>query len=102
MEAGANKQILPRCAQRPTIRLLADSRTSPAPTRPLMVFDGDCSFCRRWISRWRSLTCGAIDYEPYQSAAQRLPQVPEENFHRAVHLIEPDGTITTGAHAALR
>ena len=24
-----------------------------APPKPLLIFDGDCHFCRRWIERWR-------------------------------------------------
>jgi predicted DCC family thiol-disulfide oxidoreductase YuxK len=76
-------------------------QASPEP-RPLMIYDGDCSFCRRWILRWEHLTAGAVTYEPYQRAASRFPQVPRENFMQAVHLVEPDGTITRGAEAVFR
>ena len=35
----------------------------PAPplARPLMIFDGDCEFCRAWIARWRQYTGTAVD-----------------------------------------
>jgi predicted DCC family thiol-disulfide oxidoreductase YuxK len=72
------------------------------PARPLLIFDGDCSFCRRWITRWEHLTGDAIDYEPSQTAAERFPQIPREEFGKAVFLIEPDGTITRGAAAVFR
>jgi predicted DCC family thiol-disulfide oxidoreductase YuxK len=67
--------------------------------KPLLVFDGDCGFCRLWIERWRAATGDAVDYEPYQSAAARLPQVPPAAFAQAVHLIEPDGRVRRGADA---
>ena len=60
--------------------------------RPLIIFDGDCSFCRRWIARWQHFACGKIDFEPYQSGAPRFPKIPTDNFKRAIHLIEPDGS----------
>jgi predicted DCC family thiol-disulfide oxidoreductase YuxK len=70
-----------------------------AEPKPLLVFDGDCGFCRLWIERWRAATGGAVDYEPYQSAAARFPQVPPAAFAQAVHLIEPDGRVRRGADA---
>jgi len=74
----------------------------PSIPRPLLVFDGDCSFCRRWIARWRSLTGDAIDYEPSQTAAARFEHVPREEFGKSVFLFEPDGRTTRGAHAVFR
>ncbi|HEY7090699.1 MAG TPA: lipase maturation factor family protein [Tepidisphaeraceae bacterium] len=71
-------------------------------TKPLLVFDGDCSFCRRWVGRWQGITGDRVGYEPYQQAAQRFPQIPVENFKHAAQLIEPDGRISSGARAAFR
>src|SRR5688572_15760095 len=72
------------------------------PPRPLLVFDGDCSFCRRWIARWKSLTGDAIDYEPSQTAAKRFPAVPHEEFGKSVFLFEPNGRTSRGAEAVFR
>lgn len=71
-------------------------------TRPLLIFDGDCGFCRAWIARWRQLTGPAVDYAPYQEVAGQYPQIPREAFTRAVHLVEPDGRITRAAEAVFR
>ena len=71
-------------------------------TVPLMVFDGDCSFCRLWIAYWRNLTSGTIDYAPYQETAGRFPDIPLENFKRAVQLILPDGEVLSAAQAVAR
>jgi predicted DCC family thiol-disulfide oxidoreductase YuxK len=69
---------------------------------PQLVFDGDCSFCRMWIGYWKGLTGDAIAYAPYQEVAERFPQVPRENFKRAVQLISPDGGVLSAAHAVFR
>ncbi len=61
-----------------------------APSRPLLVYDGDCGFCVRSVARLRRLTRGALDDEPSQSAAPRFAHVPPVDFARAVFLFEPD------------
>ena len=58
------------------------------PPKPLLIFDGDCHFCRRWIERWREITAGAVEYAPSQEVAERFPEIPREAirtrgpFHR--------------------
>jgi len=34
------------------------------PARPLVVFDGDCGFCRYWLARWRRVVGDRFDAEP--------------------------------------
>ena len=70
--------------------------------RPVMVFDGDCGFCRRWIARWQHATGDRIEYAAFQDDASRFPGVPREQFAQAVHLVEPDGRVTRGAEAVAR
>ena len=72
------------------------------PKKPLHVYDGDCGFCRRWVSQWQSQTGDQVIYLPYQQVAFKFPQIPESTFREAVHLIEPDGRISRGAEAVLR
>ena len=66
-------------------------RVSHPPTKPLLMWDGECAFCRLWIERWREITAGKVDYATYQEAAHRFPEIPAEQFKRAMALIEPDG-----------
>jgi predicted DCC family thiol-disulfide oxidoreductase YuxK len=75
---------------------------SPIRDRPILIYDGDCHFCRRWIARWREATGERVDYAPYQEAAPGFPQIPEVDFRASVQLIETDGRVFTGAEAALR
>ena len=69
-----------------------------------MIFDGDCSFCRYWIARWRPLTGDWVDYSPSQDPqiAERFPEIPVQSFKQAVQLVEPDGQVYGGAEAVLR
>lgn len=72
------------------------------PPKPLVVYDGDCGFCKLWIARWQEITDGRVDYAPLQEAAARFPEVPRAAFEHAVKLIEPDGQVRSGAEAVLR
>src|SRR5678815_1597696 len=72
------------------------------PECPLLIYDGDCSFCKRWIARWRHLTGDKVDYEPSQTAAERYPQIERKEFGKSVFLVEPDGTISRGAEAVFK
>jgi predicted DCC family thiol-disulfide oxidoreductase YuxK len=74
-------------------------RVAAPPDRPLLLFDGDCGFCRRWILRWKSLTGDRVDYVPSQDAAPRFPEIPPEDFRRSVQLVLPDGRVFSGAEA---
>ena len=70
--------------------------------RPLLVFDGDCGFCRTWVARWHRLARGRVDVAPSQEVAHRFPHVPTEQYDLSVVLVEPDGTTTFAAEALLR
>jgi predicted DCC family thiol-disulfide oxidoreductase YuxK len=70
--------------------------------RPCLIWDGDCGFCRRSVQQLRALTAERVEYEPYQTAHLRFPTIPIESFRRAVHLVEPDGTVSRGAEAVFR
>ncbi len=79
-------------------------RTVPPPAKPVLIFDGDCNFCRRWISRWRETTGERVEYVPFQHprAAERFPELSREQCEQAVQLIDTDGSIHSGAEAVFR
>src|SRR5437762_11254679 len=79
-----------------------DLRVSNPPPKPLMIWDGECHFCKRWIERWREITAGEVDYVTYQEASNQFPEIPVEQFKRAVAFIEPDGKIFFAAEAVYR
>ncbi len=77
-------------------------RVSNPPPKPLMIWDGDCHFCKRWIERWQQITASKVDYVTYQQAAHQFPEIPIEQFKRAVALVEPDGETFFAAEAVYR
>lgn len=77
-------------------------RVSDPPAKPLLIWDGDCDFCRLWIERWRQMTAGKVNYATYQKAADQFPEIPLDEFNRSLVLIEPDGTAFFAAEAAYR
>jgi lipase maturation factor 1 len=79
-------------------------RVATPPPKPLLVFDGDCNFCTLWVRRWEQITGGRVDYRPAQdpAIAAQFPEIPAKQFETAVQLIEPDGTIYSGAEAVFR
>ncbi|HEY2952270.1 MAG TPA: lipase maturation factor family protein [Verrucomicrobiae bacterium] len=80
------------------------TRIARPPDKPLLIFDGDCAFCRRWITRWKQTTGERVDYVPLQSAtiAAQFPELSLEQLESAVHLVEPNGRVTRGAEAVFR
>jgi predicted DCC family thiol-disulfide oxidoreductase YuxK len=77
-------------------------RVANPPRKPLMIWDGECHFCKRWIERWREITTGEVDYVTYQEAADRFPEIPVEQFQRAVAFIDPHGEGFFAAEAVYR
>jgi predicted DCC family thiol-disulfide oxidoreductase YuxK len=82
-----------------------DPDSAPEPGRlpvPLLIWDGECGFCRRSVEHLRAWLGARVAYEPYQSAHVRFSAIPKDAFRAAVHLIEPDGRATRGAEAVFR
>jgi predicted DCC family thiol-disulfide oxidoreductase YuxK len=80
------------------------TRVASPPPKPLLVFDGECGFCRRWILRWQQATGERVDYAPFQEAdlAARFPELPRTQCERAVQLIETDGAVYSAGEAVFR
>src|SRR5881296_1798996 len=77
-------------------------RVANPPTKPLLVWDGECHFCKMWIERWREITAGKVDYATYQQAAHQFPEIPLDQFKHAMAFIEPDGKTFFAAEAVYR
>lgn len=76
-------------------------QASAEPVTPLLVFDGQCGFCRRFIPRWRQLTGDRVRYEALADAvaAGLTGAVTPDELRQAVHLFLPDGRVVRGAEA---
>src|SRR5690348_8513074 len=85
-------------AKRPVITVAAP------PAKPLLIYDGECNFCKFWILRWQQSTKGRVEYGAAQEAsvAERFPELGRERFEESVQLVETDGRVYSGAEAVFR
>lgn len=68
----------------------------------LVLYDGECAFCRQTVSRWRGATEDRVDFVPFQDARYRFPDIPESDCRSALQLIDVDGRRYQGAEAVFR
>ena len=68
----------------------------------MLLFDGQCGFCRQWVARLRRWDRrGAIQALP---GAERgnlpgLPAIADASLDRAMQFVTPDGRVFPGARA---
>jgi predicted DCC family thiol-disulfide oxidoreductase YuxK len=74
----------------------------PPLARPVLIFDGECMFCRQWVDRWREAAGDRLGFEPAQTAKHRFPEIPSQEFARAVQLIDTEGRVSSAAEAVFR
>lgn len=71
------------------------------PLRPVLYWDGECGFCRRWVERWESVTGDTVAYRRIQEAPPDVVEAAGGDPPQRIVLATPDGTLLTGAEAAL-
>lgn len=67
-----------------------------------MIWDGDCSFCKYWITYFQKDISQSILFSTYQEVAGNYPDIPLKEFQKASRFIETDGTIFSGPDSAYR
>ena len=72
------------------------------PTRPTLIYDGNCSFCTRGVRRWQHVTGDRVEYLTSQEATDRFSQIPPTHFEHSVQLVDSQGVVFEGAEAVLR
>ncbi|MFP2912955.1 lipase maturation factor family protein, partial [Pyxidicoccus sp. 3LFB2] len=70
--------------------------------RPLVLFDGDCGFCRRWVARWQLSTRGHVRFEAGRWWHRWLLGIRKADMRKAMQLVEPSGRVSQGAEAVFR
>src|SRR4051794_16508609 len=80
----------------------SEVRVAERPGVALLIYDGDCGFCRSWVERWRGITGDRVEYRPAREVSGRFPEIGPEGFASRCWLIEPDGRASGGALAVLR
>ena len=78
-------------------------QTAFLPTKkPMMVWDGECGFCKYWITYWKSRTGNSVDYRTFQKVSAQFEDISLEEFKKASRLIEVDGSVYSGPDSAFR
>ena len=70
--------------------------------KPVLIYDGDCGFCKHWIRRWNRLTGNKVEYAPYQMVWKLYPQIHPDEFKKSVQLVDSDSKVYSGAEAVFR
>lgn len=66
----------------------------------MMVFDGQCGFCKYWVIRWKKMSADKIDFQPYQKVSSSFQDIEQKHFKEAVRYIDLNGKIYSGPAAA--
>ncbi len=73
------------------------------PSRPIVIYDRDCGFCRRSVARWQARTGDRVRYLPFQLPGLLARfAIPRADARRSVQLVLPDGRRFEGAAAVFR
>ncbi len=110
-DAGHADLLLPAGVQRSIVRFLEHGEIERErervevplrfePAKPVLLYDGECGFCRRRVEGLRARVGDAVAFEPYQRATGL--DIPEADLVRAVHFVDGNGEVSSGAEAVLR
>jgi pimeloyl-ACP methyl ester carboxylesterase/predicted DCC family thiol-disulfide oxidoreductase YuxK len=111
-DAGHADLLLPSEVQRSTVEFLKNGELAhervPADepfrfetAQPVLLYDGECAFCRRQVERLRARVGDAVRFEPFQGALD-VGGVSARELARAVHFVDADGRVSSGAEAIYR
>lgn len=69
--------------------------------KPVLYWDADCGFCRRWVGRWQEATGDRVEYRRLQDAPAQIVAAAGGVPYQRIVLRRADGRLTTGAEAAV-
>ncbi len=59
-------------------------------SQPVLVYDGDCGFCRYTVEYAHAVTGDAVAYRAYQDAAADYPDISVAEFRGSIQLLDAD------------
>jgi predicted DCC family thiol-disulfide oxidoreductase YuxK len=70
-------------------------------TRPVLVYDGQCGFCRDWVARLERWGLRGMDLVPSQRRNERtdLPLLSDDQVDREMVVVLPDQRVLGGGAA---
>ena len=70
--------------------------------RSTLMYDGECSFCVRWVGWLKRITKDQVECLPFQSSCERFPQILIKDCENSIHWIDLKGNVFEGAEAIFR
>jgi len=67
--------------------------------KPLLIWDGDCRFCRAWVGYAQRLTNDQVEYVTSEEIDPDQFGIEREALSKSVHLVLQDGKVLKGAEA---
>lgn len=72
------------------------------PTKPVLIYDGECRFCCHFVERWQRRIGEKVHFETRASARSWVLDEFYQRSSRAVLLFMPDGRFFEGAEAVFQ
>ena len=69
------------------------------PTKPALIYDGDCDFCRVWLGYAQALLGDDVEWIPSREIGDRFAEIARAEFTRAVVFASSSGEVSRGAEA---
>jgi predicted DCC family thiol-disulfide oxidoreductase YuxK len=67
--------------------------------RPLVIYDQDCGFCVKWISKINSTIKADIEFKGYQDIRTEFPEVSLASFQSSLKYIDKKGHLSEAGEA---
>ena len=67
-----------------------------------LIYDGECGFCIRWVSRLKFITKDNLDYLASQQIFDRFPQISAKDYERSIQWVDIEGNVFQGIEAVFR
>ncbi len=65
----------------------------------ILIYDGDCGFCKYWVNWIKARAGNKIDYAPYQEVKEDYPEIKEKDFENAVQFVDENRVVYSAAGA---
>ncbi len=69
------------------------------PSKPVLIYDGECGFCRLWLDYAQALLGVSVEWLPSRQIRDRFPEIDRTEFKRTVVFVDGAGSVHYGAGA---
>ena len=67
-----------------------------------LIYDGECNLCIRCVGLLRRVAKEQVEFLPFQSSREMIPQISINDCQRSIHCVDLKGNIFQGAEAIFR